>query len=151
MSRRRAPASECAVCGRVLAEVGSVRLIRTLSAGLVLRHVDAPIGRLPGPAEVFPLAGDHRQNLLVAWGLPFTPAARERAIAQAEAGTRAWFGQRCSRQHVCDVCGSPLRRVPEADVLADDGDLLHEPLLPVPVRCPTCQPSSGGDRQASLR
>lgn len=62
MSRRRQPASECALCGRPLAEVGGVRLIRTLSAGLVMRHVDAPIGRLPGPAQVFPLAGDHRQT-----------------------------------------------------------------------------------------
>ena len=135
MSRRRPPARECAVCGRFLAEVGGVRLIRTISAGLVIRHVDAPIGRLPGPAQVFPLAGDQRQNMLVVWGLPLTPAACERAIAQAEAGARGWFCQGCSRQHVCDVCGSPLRRVPGADVLADDGEVLHDPLLPVPVRC----------------
>ena len=150
MSRRRPPASECAVCGRSLAEIGGARLLRTLQSGLVRRHVDAPIGRLPGPAQVFPLDGDHRDLNLMVWGLPWTPAARERATAQVHAGTLPWFCQRCAKR-LCETCGTPLRRVPGADVLADDGDVLHDPLLPVPVRCPTCQPSPSGDRQASLR
>lgn len=150
MRRRRPPAGECAICGRVLGEIGGVRLIRTISAGLVMRHVDAPIGHLPGPAQVFPLAGDHRQDLLVVWGLPLAPAARERAIAQAQAGTRPWLCQRCGRQ-CCHACGSPLRRVPGADVLTDGGELLHDPLLPVPVRCPTCPISQPGATDASPR
>lgn len=132
--RRRRPADECAVCGRGLSEVGGVRLIRTLSAGLVRRHVDGPIGPLPGPAQVFPLEGDQRQNMILVWGLPWSPAARERAVGQTQAGRRAWFCQRCSGD-LCHVCGPPLRRVPGAEVLADDGDVPHEPLLPVPVRC----------------
>ena len=134
MSRRRPPASGCAVCGRAVAEVGGVRLIRTVSAGLVRRHIDGPIGRLPGPAELVPLDGDLRETMLMVWGLPWSLAARERAIAQTQAGKRAWFCQRCSG-HACEECGSPLRRVPGADVLADDGDVLHDPLLPVPVTC----------------
>lgn len=134
MSRRRPPASDCALCGRALAEVGGARLVRTLSAGLVRRHMDGPIGRLPGPAEVVPLDGDHRQTILVVWGLPWTVPARERAIAQTQAGKQAWFCQQCSG-HTCEECGTPLRRVPGADVLTDDGDLQHNPLLPVPVRC----------------
>lgn len=134
MSRRRSPASKCALCGRVLDEVGGVRLIRTLSAGLVRRHIDGPIGPLPGPAQVLPLGGDHRQTMLVVWGLPWPPTACERAIAQAQLGWQPWFCQRCAR-HVCETCGAPLRRVPGADVLADDGDVLHHPLLPVPVTC----------------
>lgn len=148
MSRRRPPASECAICGKSLAEVGGVRLVRTLQSGLVRRHVDAPIGRLPGPAQVFPLDGDHRQTLLVVWGLPWTAAARERAIAQIHAGTQPWFCQSCSG-HLCEACGSTLRRVPGADQLAEDGEMWHCPILPGPVSCPTCQPSPGGDRQAS--
>ncbi len=134
MSRRRPPASTCAVCGRSLAEVGGARLVRTLQSGLVKRHVDAPIGRLPRPAQIIPLDGQHAQTLLVAWDLPSLPAALQRASAQVHQGKTPWFCQRCSG-HTCEECGSPLRRVPGADVLADDGDLLHDPLLPVPVVC----------------
>jgi len=117
-----------------------MRLIRTISSGLVRRHVDTPIGRLSGPAQWFPLDGDHRQTMLVVWGLPWSPAARERAIAQIHAGTQPWFCQACSGR-VCKACGSPLRRVPGADLLADDGETWHSPLLPGPDSCPTCQPS----------
>lgn len=111
-----------------------MRLIRTPSAGLVLRHIDGPIGRLPGPAELVPLDGDHRHTFLLVWGLRWTVPARERATAQTQAGERAWFCQRCSG-YTCEECGSPLRRMPGADVLAADGEVLHDPLLPVPVRC----------------
>lgn len=134
MPRPRPPASTCAVCGRSLATIGGARLLRTLQFGLVRRHVDTPIGRLPGPAQIIPLDGQHAQTLLLAWGLPSMTAALQRASAQVHQGETPWFCQRCGR-HLCETCGSPLRRVPGADVLADDGDVLHDPLLPVPVTC----------------
>lgn len=140
MSRRRLPARTCAVCGKSLAEVGGARLVRTLESGLVRRHVDAPIGRLPGPAQIIPLDGQHAQTLLVAWGLPSMPSALQGASAQVHEGTTPWFCQRCAK-HLCKACGSPLRRVPAADQLSDDGDIWHCPILAVPVSCPTCQPS----------
>ncbi len=44
---------------------------------------------------------------------------------------------------VRDVRSAPATG-PGADVVMDDGDIWHCPILPVPVTCPTCRPSVRG-------
>jgi hypothetical protein len=82
----------------------------------------------PGPTRIVRLRDNLRDLFLVLGGdRLWTEESMRRAEADAYAGFRPWFCQRCARHGLCPRCGAPRVRAPGGDRLDDLGRSWHSP------------------------
>lgn len=131
------PAATCAGCEKPISEIGGRRMVARTFMGVDLFHDNQAVTlrSLPQPGRTFRLLGRYRQIVVVFWGDAWMPNWIERALEAAEAGSRPWLCQRCMQHALCELCGSPYRWPPGADVIGDDGRYLHCAILPVTPPC----------------
>jgi hypothetical protein len=71
--------------------------------------------------------------------------ARARAKRFVQSDRYPWLCQRCANVGLCFRCGSPYDRAPGADILDDDGTILHVPLVAgMGRRCGRCEGQADG-------
>jgi len=118
---RRLPGERCIGCRRKLAEIGGQRIV---VAGAVRISVN----------------DDDPHPTAKVTGLWWPWLARARAKRILRSGCHPWLCQRCANAGLCFRCGTPYDRAPGADILSDDGEVLHVPLLAgMGRRCERCE------------
>jgi len=123
---RRKPAPCCVVCNRTLEETGGKRLVSTPSHTISIGSADTPIGAYKHPSRTLRLEDNYRDVVVAIHGERIcTDEIVERVRVACQAGQRPWFCQGCAQRNICKVCGAPLRRVPGADHMEDDGNVVH--------------------------
>jgi hypothetical protein len=122
-AERRLPASTCCLCGRSIQAAGGRRIVATGGSRIVERRA----GDDPGFAVAL------RETLR---------EVSADALEDHRAGLRLWWCQQCARR-VCAACGSPTELVPGADLLEDDGTVVHQMIVPASAGCtsPACTES----------
>jgi hypothetical protein len=117
----RLPGERCIGCRRRLSAVGGQRIV---AAGAV--RVALIDDKLHPSVEV--------SGLWWAW------FARARAGRTVRSGRHPWLCQRCTGTGLCRRCRTPYHLAPGADILTDEGALLHVPLVAgMGLRCERCE------------
>lgn len=117
---QRLPGERCIGCRKRIAEIGGQRIVAANDVSV--RIVDE--GREPS-VEIT--------------GLLCTLLAKARARRIVRSGARPWLCQRCAGVALCPRCRTPYQIAPGADVLADDGGVLHVALVAgMGIRCERC-------------
>lgn len=116
------PAQQCCCCDKTLEEAGGgYRVISSHFTGL---HIEAGI-------------------LVKLWGSCWTEQARYLAEESLKSGKHPWVCQMCADVGVCRLCRCLLDYVGGIDVLGNEGEYFHAPLLPVAYpRCTNTQCST---------
>jgi hypothetical protein len=116
----RLPGGRCIGCRRRLTETGGQRIVAT------------------GAVRVS-VIGDNLHPSVEGSGLWWPWFARARARRAVRSGRRPWLCQRCTSVGLCRRCRTPYHLAPGADILTDDGAVLHVPLVTgMGLRCEQC-------------
>lgn len=122
----RLPGERCIGCRRSLTEIGGQRIV---AAGAVTIKL---------------IEDEVRPSVEVA-GLLCPWFARARARRIVRSGRRPWLCQRCTGVGLCRRCRTPYRLAPGADILPDEGAVLHVPLVAgMGLRCERCEGQANG-------
>jgi hypothetical protein len=117
----RLPGERCIGCRRLLSAVSGQRVV---AAGAVRVTV----------------VDDDRHLSVKVTGLWWPWFARARARRIVRSGRSPWLCQRCTGVGLCRRCRTPYHLAPGADVLTDEGAVLHVPLVAgMGVRCERCE------------
>jgi hypothetical protein len=123
----RLPRERCIGCRRKLTQVGGQRIVFAVEVEISLIDRPTPSVKVRGLWNC--LAG----NLC-----PWVVSGRAKRIVQS--GRRPWACQRCTGTGLCFRCGTPYKLAPGADILSDDGKVLHVPLVAgMGRRCERCE------------
>ncbi len=134
--QKRIPADNCVFCDKPILEVGGRRLV---ADGLCA--VDLSNRYWGGGNKNYPYYSvklfDHQEIYLVVKGKKkkWTAEAIERAKTAYLTGKHPWFCQWCGYTQCCHVCNSPINIPRGAEVLYDDGRILHAPMHPFNPGC----------------
>jgi hypothetical protein len=122
----RLPGERCMGCRRRLTEIGGQRIV---AADAVRVSVIEDEGR----------------PFVEVTGLWWPWFARARARRAVRSGRRPWLCQRCTSVGLCRRCRTPYHLAPGADILTDDGAVLHVPLVAgMGLRCERCEVQANG-------
>jgi len=117
---QRLPGERCIACRRMLNQVGGQRIVA--SVGACVRIVE------DGPEPSVEITG-----------CLFPVFAKARARRVVRSGGYPWICQRCAGVALCGSCGNPYHIAPGADILGDDGTVLHVALVcGMGLRCERC-------------
>jgi hypothetical protein len=117
---QRLPGERCIVCRRTLNDVGGQRIVAAIDVSV--RIVD-----------------DGLEPSVEITGLRCPLFARARAKRIVYSGGYPWVCQRCAGVGLCSRCSTPYPIAPGADVLSDDGTVLHVALVAgMGLRCERC-------------
>ena len=118
---RRLPGERCIGCRRRLSAVGGQRIV---AAGAVRVSV----------------IEDEARPVVGVTGLWWAWFARARARRTLGSGRHPWLCQRCTGTGLCRCCRTPYHLAPGADILTDEGAVLHVPLVAgMGLRCQQCE------------
>ena len=124
---KRLPGGRCIGCRRRLTEIGGQRIV--FAGDVEIRLIDGPTPSVKVRGLWNCLAG-----ILCPW------VVRGRAKRVVQSGRRPWACQRCTGTGLCRRCGTPYHLAPGADVLTDEGAVLHVPLVAgMGLRCERCE------------
>jgi hypothetical protein len=117
----RLPGGRCIGCRRRLTEIVGQRIVAA----------DA--------VRVSVIEDEARPSVEVS-GLWWAWFAKARARRTVRSGRHPWLCQRCTGTGLCGRCRTPYRLAPGADILTDDGAVLHVPLVAgMGLRCGRCE------------
>lgn len=140
---KRLPSSTCSLCNKTLQEVGGCRVVYSPMVGVIISQGEQKISQFAHTivnlvnVNIIKLQQDCCQSYLVVWG-KWTREAIEKACAEIYAHNRPWVCQLCAG-YKCSKCKEKSSAMPPgADVLGDNGEILHSPILPVPMLCKDC-------------
>ena len=136
----RTPAESCIVCNKQLKEVGGKRIIAQISRGIVIsdKYQEGNGGKYP--RQYYKLT-ENPDKYLTIWGKELQKdGIIERAEREYAEGKQSWFCQVCGNR-TCEECGAPIQFLVGSDILDDDGNSSHIPILPVSQGCinPKCK------------
>jgi hypothetical protein len=123
---RRLPGERCIGCRRRLSTIGGQRIVAA------------------GAVRVTVIDDDLHPSVEVS-GLWWAWFARARARRAVRSGRHPWLCQRCTGTGLCRRCRTPHHLAPGADVLTDEGAVLHVPLVAgMGLRCERCDEQANG-------
>ena len=127
---RRTPAPCCCHCLATLDDVGGARVVQARQYGVVLREIQSTIDLVRDyDVRIRRLDGKLRDLCVAVWG-HIDDATIDTAATQTVNGQRPWLCQRCADLLHPD-CAHPLWYTPAAEVIHDDGKVLHRAILPL--------------------
>ncbi len=136
--RKLLPAKGCVVCDRALKNIGGHRIVTTQRVGIV---VEQKFGRQRQKDETILALSRPRGYYVRFWGKVIQELSFE-TIAKPLANDRhPWICQQCAGVALCTKCGAPLTYAHGADVLHDNGKVLHQMIIPASLPCsePECE------------
>jgi len=123
----RLPGERCIGCRRRIAEIGGQRIV--FAANVEISLIDGPTPSVKVRGLWNCLVG-----ILCAW------VVRGRAKGIVQSGRRPSACQRCTGTGLCRRCRRPYHLAPGADILTNDGEILHVPLVAgMGRRCERCE------------
>ena len=131
------PASECAICGKTLEQIGGRRITSQKLRGMVIWHEEWTVHDRTNLQYCERLIDDQDIYLII-WGEDdvWTPDVIERIKNTYVSGVRPWMcqGYRCGNRQ-CPECGKANNLPVASDLLYDDGRNPHLMLVPADCGC----------------
>ena len=136
---KRTPAERCVICGKMLEEVGGLRIVAQQGRGYGISKQRESGRQKDNPRKSRRLSKQHKL-FFVYWEAIWNGDTIPRAIRELKSGKIPWFCQVCGMR-ACTECGSPIRLAMGSDILHDSGSTGHMGIFPVHGGCcnPTCK------------
>jgi hypothetical protein len=134
------PSETCIFCDKTLDQIGGKRIIAQKFRGVGLMSQYQGGGNKDYPHQSVNLYAD-RDVYMTVWGKKdlWTASIIEKAKSQYLTGHHPWFCQICGKR-TCSKCGAPNNMAFGSDIIYENGESTHVPILPVDAGCinPDC-------------